>query len=125
MRHNLHAGYSYSVDSEDLTRSSNGWGGITLPGGRTSVQGQPIFFLAAFQQQGLENSPVPTIHSEFRAHSLEVNDSIGWKNWTFNLGLLASNDSLYGQGLNNADTISGRNSYLIWVSSSGAMLRLV
>ena len=107
MRHNLHAGYSYAIDSEDLTRSSNGWGSITMPGGRTSFQGQPIFFLAAFQQQGLQNSPVPTIHSEFRAQSLEVNDTIAWKNWTFNLGLLASNDTLYGQGLNNADTISG------------------
>jgi hypothetical protein len=107
MRHNLHAGYMRSTDSEDLTRSSNGWGGITLPGGRTSFQGTPIFFLAAFQQQGLENSPVPTIHSEFRSQSFEANDTITLKNWTFNVGLLASNDTLYGQGLNNANTISG------------------
>jgi hypothetical protein len=107
MRHSLHAGYSYSVDSEDLTRSSNGWGAISLPGGRTSFQGTPIFFLAAFQQQGLQSSPVPTIHSEFRAQSFEVNDTVTLNNWTFNLGLLASNDTLYGQGLNNANTISG------------------
>ena len=107
MRHNLHAGWSMSIDSEDLTRSSNGWGGITIPGGRTSFQGTPIFFLAAFQQQGLQNSPVPTIHSEFRAQSLEFNDTISWKNWTFNAGLLMAKDTLYGQGLNNADTISG------------------
>src|SRR5262249_18954287 len=36
MRHNLHAGYMQSVDSEDLTRSSNGWGSISVPGGGTS-----------------------------------------------------------------------------------------
>ena len=107
MRHNLHAGWSMSVDSEDLTRSSNGWGSITMPGGRTSFQGTPIFFLAAFQQQGLQSSPVPTIHSEFRAQSLEFNDTISVKNFTFNVGLLMSNDTLYGQGLQNADTSSG------------------
>ena len=44
---------------------------------------------------------VPKIHSEFRSKSIEVNDAINWKNWTFNLGLLASNDTLYGQGLQN------------------------
>ena len=108
MRHNLHGGYARSIDSEDLTRSSNGWGGITVPGGRTSFQGTPIFYLAAFQQQGLQNSPVPTIHSEFRSKNIEVNDTINWKNWTYNIGLLASHDTLYGQGLNNAaGTLSG------------------
>jgi carboxypeptidase family protein len=108
MRHNLHGGYMRSIDSEDLTRSSNGWGGITVPGGRTSFQGTPIFYLAAFQQQGLQNSPVPTIHSEFRSQSFEANDTITWKNWSYNVGLLASNDTLYGQGLNNsAGTLSG------------------
>ena len=107
MRHNLHAGYQRSVDSEDLTRSSNGWGSITVPGGRTSFQGTPIFYAAAFQQQTLQNS-VPTIHSEFRSQSIEVNDTINWKNWTYNVGLLASNDTLYGQGLQNApNTLSG------------------
>ena len=28
-----------------------------------------------------------------------MNDTITWKNWTINAGLIASNDSLYGQGL--------------------------
>ncbi len=108
MRHNLHGGYMRSIDSEDLTRSSNGWGGVTVPGGRTSFQGTPIFYLAAFQQQGLQSSPVPTIHSEFRSQSFEANDTMTWKNWTYNVGLLASNDTLYGQGLNNsAGTLSG------------------
>jgi Carboxypeptidase regulatory-like domain len=106
MRHNIHAGYQQSVDSEDLTRSSNGWGSISVPGGGTSFQGTPIFYSAAFQQQGL--GKVPTIHSEFRSKSIEVNDTINWKNWTYNIGLLASQDTLYGQGLTDADgTLSG------------------
>ena len=106
MRHNLHTGYQQSVDSEDLTRSSNGWGSISVPGGATSFQGTPIFYAAAFQQQGL--GKVPTIHSEFRSKIIEVNDTINWKNWTWNVGLLAARDTLYGQGLNDAPgTLSG------------------
>jgi len=106
LRHNIHAGYMQSVDSEDLTRSSNGWGSISVPGGGTSFQGTPIFYIAAYQQQGI--GAVPTIHSEFRSKNIELNDTINWKNWTWNLGLLDSQDTLYGQGLNNApNTLSG------------------
>jgi len=106
MRHNLHAGYMQSVDSEDLTRSSNGWGLITVPGGGTSFQGTPIYYIASYQQQGI--GAVPTIHSEFRSKDFEANDSINWKNWTWNVGFLDSQDTLYGQGLNNAPgTLSG------------------
>ena len=37
-----------------------------------------------------------------------MNDAVTWKDFTFNLGLLASNDTLYGQGLQNDDsTLSG------------------
>ena len=103
MRHNVHAGYQRYKDAEHLLRSSNGWGSITVPGGRTSFQGTPIFFLAAFQQQGFGSAP-PLINSEYRSQSIEVNDTINWRNWTFNLGVLASNDKLYGQGLNNDDS---------------------
>jgi hypothetical protein len=107
MRHNLHAGYQRYKDAEHLLRNSNGWGSITVPGGRTSFQGTPIFYLAAFQQQGFGTAP-PLINSEYRSQSLELNDTLNWKNWTFNLGVLASNDKLYGQGLNNDDsTLSG------------------
>jgi hypothetical protein len=106
LRHSIHAGYMQSVDSEDLTRSSNGWGSISVPGGGTNFQGTPIFYIAAYQQQGI--GAVPTIHSEFRSKNIEVNDTINWNNWTWNLGLLDSQDTLYGQGLNNASgTASG------------------
>ena len=107
MRHNLHAGYEWYTDSEDLTRRSNGWGSITVPAGTTSFQGTPIFYAAAFQQQALQNA-VPTIHSEFRSKDFEANDSIAWKNWTYNVGFLMGQDTLYGQGLQNAaGTLSG------------------
>jgi hypothetical protein len=98
--HEIHAGYQRYVDSEDLLRSSNGWGSITVPGGRLAPPAgttQPAYYTAAFQQQTI--GLVPTIHSEYVSQSLEVNDTIRWKNWTFNAGVLASNDTLYGQGL--------------------------
>ena len=103
MRHSLHGGYQNYKDAEHLLRNSNGWGSITVPGGRTSFQGTPIFYLAAFQQQGFGTAP-PLINSEYRSQSIEVNDTINWKDLTFNLGVLASNDKLYGQGLNNDDS---------------------
>jgi hypothetical protein len=98
--HELHAGYQYYVDSEDLKRSSNGWGSITVPGGRLSPPSgttQPAFYQAEFQQQ--TTGLVPVIHSEYRSHNLEFNDTIRMGRWTFNAGVLASNDTLYGQGL--------------------------
>jgi hypothetical protein len=104
--HDLHVGYQLYQDGEDLIRSSNGWGLITVPGGRISFQGTPIYYTAAFQQQGV--GAVPTIHSEYHSQSIEVNDTIRWGNVTVNAGFLASNDSLYGQGLReDSATISG------------------
>ena len=50
VRHDLHAGYQYDVDAEDLTRRSNGWGDITVPGGRLAAQ-PGAFYIASFQQQ--------------------------------------------------------------------------
>ena len=106
LRHNIHAGYQQYIDSEDLIRSSNGWGSLTVPGGGISFNGTPIFYQATFQAQGI--GLVPKIHSEYQSKSFEVNDAITWKNFTFNLGLLASNDTLYGQGLQKDDsTLSG------------------
>jgi hypothetical protein len=106
LRHSIHAGYQQYVDSEDLIRSSNGWGSLSVPGGGIAFQGTPIFYQATFQAQGI--GTVPKIHSEYRSKSFEANDSIYWRDWTFNVGLLASNDTLYGQGLqNDSSTLSG------------------
>jgi hypothetical protein len=106
VRHEVHVGYQYYVDAEDLIRSSNGWGLISVPGGRLNFQGTPIFYTGRIQRQtGGEVSP---IHSEYKSQNIEINDSIKWNNWTFNLGLLASNDTLYGQGLREDDsTLTG------------------
>jgi hypothetical protein len=106
VKHDLHVGLQMYTDSEDLLRSSNGWGLISAPGGRTSFQGRPIYYLAAFQQQST-GLALP-IHSEYKSQNIELNDSIHYKDWTFNLGALASKDELYGQGLrNDASTLSG------------------
>jgi hypothetical protein len=105
MRHDLHAGYQFYVDAEDLTRLSNGWGIITVPGGRLAAQ-PGAFYLASFQQQ--TTGAVPTIHSEYRSQSIELNDTISWGKWTFNAGVILSNDTLYGQGLReDSSTLSG------------------
>ena len=118
VRHDVHAGYQQYVDAEDLTRSSNGWGSISVPGGRLNFNGTPIFYTARFQAQGLGRAA--PIHSEYRSQSIEINDAIRWQNWTFNAGVLASRDRLYGQGLReDASALSGfvsapGNKYLMY-----------
>jgi hypothetical protein len=125
--HEIHAGYQKYIDSEDLTRSSNGWGSISVPGGRISANGTPIFFQAAYQQQ--TTGAVPTIHSEYRSQSFEINDTMRWKKWSFNAGLLGSQDTLYGQGLReDATKLSGYvlapgNKYKMYVLPLGKMLQ--
>ncbi len=107
MSHEVHVGYQRSIDSEDLDRRSNGWGAISVPGGRTSFQGTPIFYTATFAQLGFKGLP-PVIHTEYHSQSVEINDNIRWNNWSFNVGALISQDTLYGQGLrNDSSTLSG------------------
>jgi carboxypeptidase family protein/TonB-dependent receptor-like protein len=112
--HDLHAGYQRYDDSEDRFQTSNGWGVITIPAGvgtagtcptNTACSGKPAFFVAAFPQQ--TTGAVPVIHSEFNSQNVELNDTIRWTNWVFNVGVLASNDTLYGQGLRKADNVAG------------------
>jgi hypothetical protein len=116
--HDLHVGYQQYVDSEDLLRSSNGWGAISVPGGRLNFSGTPIFYTARYQAQGLGRAA--PIHSEYRSQSIEINDAIRWRNLTFNAGLLMSRDRLYGQGLReDANALSGYvsapgNKYLMY-----------
>jgi len=116
VRHDLHAGYQRYTDEEDLTRTSNGWGTITVPGGRLAAF-PGAFYTASFQQQ--TTGAVPTIHSEYETQSIELNDTIRWRNWSFNVGVLASNDTLFGQGLReDSSTLSG------YVSSPGAKYKM-
>jgi hypothetical protein len=98
--HELHLGYQWYRDEEDLVRTSNGWGAITVPGGRITSSGKPVFFQASVLQTGVAGlGGVPLIHSEFESQSVELNDSIKWGNWAFNVGVLLSDDQLFGQGL--------------------------
>jgi hypothetical protein len=112
--HDLHVGYLHQEDSEDRFQLSNGWGAITIPAGvgtagtcPASVCGTatPAFFVAQVSQQGARG--VPTIHSEVKSENVEFNDTIHMGNWSFNAGVLASQDTLYGQGLARADNVAG------------------
>jgi len=119
--HDLHVGFQQLKDSEDRFQSSNGWGLITVPGGSgasgtvcpASVCGTATnaYFIAQVSQQGATG--VPTIHAEVKSTNFELNDTIHMNNWTFNVGVLDSQDSLYGQGLAKADNYAG------FVSSPG------
>lgn len=106
VQHDLHVGLQVSRDSEELIRSSNGWGTITVPGGRTSFQGTPIFYTSTLIL--LPSGVRPTIVSEYRSLNVEFNDTIKYRNWSFNAGVLASRDTLFGQGLlEDRQTVSG------------------
>lgn len=96
--HEVHVGYQWYRDEEDLRRVSNGWGAIVAPRGIT-FNGTPVAYQATFDQMSLGENVVPGIHSEFESQNIELNDVIKWNNWSFNVGLLASNDIFYGQGL--------------------------
>ncbi len=112
--HDLHVGYQHQKDSEDRFQTSNGWGLISVPAGIGSAgtcpasacgTSTPAFFVAAVSQQGATG--VPTIHSEIVTQNVEFNDTIHLNNWTFNVGVLDSQDTLYGQGLAKADNLAG------------------
>ncbi len=111
--HALHVGYHTEKIEEDLMRTSNGWGAITAPGGRVFI---PIngyrdvrsYFQTETYQATFDGFPNANINSQTRSENFEFNDTISWKNFTFNLGLLISKDTLYGQGLKrNSENVSG------------------
>ena len=106
--HDVHVGYQRYTDEEDLARTSNGWGLITVPD-QPDIAGAA--FVASIDQMslsGLGGQVVPSINSQFESQNFEINDTIRWNDWTFNVGILASNDELFGQGLReNSSNVSG------------------
>jgi len=73
-----------------------------------AARGKPIYFQATFLQATLGSTPVRKIHAEYHSQNVELNDSMRLGNWSFNAGVIASNDTLYGQGLkNDSSTLSG------------------
>ncbi|MBE3110948.1 MAG: carboxypeptidase regulatory-like domain-containing protein, partial [Acidobacteria bacterium] len=109
VRHDLHGGLQFSRDAEDLNRSSNGWGVINVPGGRSAsigLPGQPAYYYAEYLMRSTGSRL--GIRGEFKSLSFEANDTIVWKDWSFNLGAIMSRDTLYGQGLkDDSSTLTG------------------
>lgn len=109
--HDLHFGVQQYTDEEDLARSSNGFGSISVIGGTancptgTACAGQPVFFQTTFQRSTEATAGRQVIHSEFESQSVEINDTIRMKNWSFNLGVMLSNDTLFGQGLREDSSV--------------------
>ncbi|HKB78551.1 MAG TPA: hypothetical protein VKH35_02430, partial [Thermoanaerobaculia bacterium] len=124
--HDLHVGYQRYNDSEDRFQTTNGWGTISIPGGSGAAgtvclppacaTATPAFFIAAFSPQSI--GTVPVIHSEFHSQNIEFNDTIHWQNWAFNVGVLDSQDILFGQGLAKADNVAG------YVASPGTKYKM-
>ncbi|MEI8605965.1 TonB-dependent receptor [Pseudoalteromonas sp. B160] len=116
--HILHFGAKWEEGEEQLTRLSNGWGSIAYIGGLVDADANTdgfdpanAIYRARVQQMSLataDGSPVSGINSETRSLNFEINDTIELGDWTYNLGLLVSQDTWYGQGLKaKSGTISG------------------
>ena len=111
-RHDLHAGIRRTDAQETLLRTSNGWGTIEVPGGVDNTsEGTPVFYVASVEQMSIrkpDGSLVGPIDSYTRSISLELNDTLSFGILSFDLGVLISEDVLYGQGLRRAPgTFSG------------------
>ncbi len=108
--HRLHFGFQWKKGTEELSRLSNGWGSLVYLGG-TDTDSPGAFYRAIVQQQSLQDADgatTPFIVSGTRSYNLEFNDVIEVKDLTFNLGVLVSQDTLYGQGLKkNPARVSG------------------
>lgn len=110
--HDLHVGFQYWKEMEDLYRISNGWGSIAtnptnvkIPTTAISGVGLVYAYVASPYQQGLGHAP--QIHSEYVSQNFEVNDKIRWEKFTFNVGVLVSNDKLYGMGIRSDSSTAG------------------
>ena len=111
-RHQIHAGIQRVDARERLRRLSNGWGSIEVPGGVDLAEdGTPIFYVATVEQMSLrhqDGTTVAPIDSHTKSTSVEINDTVRFGDYAMDLGVLVSQDVLYGQGLRHAsDNVSG------------------
>lgn len=101
--HDIHVGYQWSEGREELARVSNGWGSINIFDGAADEDAPDnARFRARTQQMGFiqtDGSRVPPINSYTETNNFEINDSISWGDFIFDVGILVSQDTLYGQGL--------------------------
>jgi len=125
MTHDLHFGLQIMEISEELERRSNGWGTISAPGGLELAEDgvTPVYFRAAVRQQGLGgpggSAVSPRIDSVTEMTNIEINDTIEMGDWTYNVGVLISQDTLKGQGL--APNSSNPSGYEIAIGQSYKM----
>ena len=112
--HTLHLGGEWKEGKEVLSRLSNGWGSISYVGGldESLEEGSsaPVIYRARVQQMSLVagGDAVSAINSEMETLNFEINDTIEVGDWTYNVGVLVSRDTWYGQGLKSASgTLSG------------------
>ena len=107
-KHELHFGYQAFEDTEELNRTSNGWGSISYIGGVPSDGPAGTFYQALPQQAGTVGFASGVINSSYESQNFEINDTIRLNDWTFNVGILLSNDELFGQDLRaNSSNVSG------------------
>jgi hypothetical protein len=112
--HTLHFGFQWQESEEILARRSNGWGSISYTGGLapdTYTGDQPVYYQAIVEQMsflGEDGESVPPIASSTETYNLEINDTIEVGDFIYNVGVLISEDILYGQGLKeNSNNVSG------------------
>ena len=110
--HNLHFGFQWKESTEILTRLSNGWGSINYIGGLNTETGfeadTPIYYSATVYSNSLTEDDLSPLTSSSETINIEVNDNIQHGDFTYNIGILFSNDTLYGQGLKaNSNNLSG------------------
>ncbi|WP_295799798.1 carboxypeptidase regulatory-like domain-containing protein [uncultured Microbulbifer sp.] len=109
--HEIHVGYQWSEGHEELARTSNGWGSISVIDGVADADAPENARFRAYTEQmslvSADGTRVPPINSYTESQNFEINDSIAWGDFIFDVGFLISQDTLYGQGLREADTLSG------------------
>lgn len=107
--HNIHLGFKWAEAEEELSRLSNGWGLISYLGNRFD-DFPGAHYQAKVQQMSLldaSGNAVSSINSSSESYNFEINDSIESGDFIYNIGVLISQDTLYGQGLRE---VSGNQS---------------
>ncbi len=107
--HDMHIGFRYAEDAEDLIRSRNGWGIVSF----TSNVDELI------QAEFLRSEALGVVHSEYVSENLEINDNFTMGDWNFNVGFMLSHDELYGQDL--AEDESAVSGYRVSIGSKYEM----
>jgi len=106
--HHLHVGYRHTKEPEDLTRSRNGWGIVTFLPNDFTNDDIPLEEKEFIQAEFARDEGRGVVHSEYVSDNIEINDNMTIGLWNVNVGLLLSQDELFGQDLaNDSTTLSG------------------